>query len=115
MGAIETSVLVREAAKFNMCGQFLGYPLRTVAEAISRGLASRLHHYAIQRLDDAGFKKAIEGWDAEVYTLDGDEKPADRSYCVRFKNAKGGYIEVVQILTRSGWPSLDHGLDIGCE
>lgn len=110
---LKTEVMVTGAAQFNMCGQVLGYPLTPVAEAISAGLASRILAYALDRLDDAGFKIVVQGWDAEVYTLDGDSKPADRSYTVRFKNPAKGYIEVIGILTSKGWPTLDHGLAIG--
>lgn len=112
---LTTNVLIRGAAKFNMAGQFLGYPLNTIGEKITDGLKRRLHHYAEQRLFESGFNLAVVDWDVEVYTLDGNDKPTDRSYCVRFKNAKGGFIEVIGILTKSGWPMLDHGFEIGSD
>lgn len=90
-------------------------PLFETDEHISAGLAKRLHRFAVSRLDDFGFAQAAQGWDVEIYTLDGDDKPADRAYTVRFTNEKGGYLEVSGILTRSGWPSLDHGLHVGSD
>lgn len=110
-----STVMIQGKARFNQVGQFLGYPLTTTQETISPGLAKRLHAYALQRLDDAGFKNIVEGWAVEVYTMDGDDRPANRSYCVKFKNAKGGAIEVIGILTRNGWPTLDHGYSIGTD
>lgn len=112
---ISTNVMVTGPANFDAVGRLLGYPLTDVAESISAGLVDRLHRYARQRLDEAGFNTMVEGWLAEVYTMDGGDKPADRSYCVKFKNAKGGYIEVVGILTKHGWPHLDFGYEIGHE
>lgn len=112
---MQTTVLTRGPANFNMCGQLLGYPLKTVADTISAGLAKRLHAYALKRLAEAGFQRAVEGWAVEVYTLDGNERPADRSYCVRFQNLEGGYIELVGILTNMGWPCFDHRFSIGHE
>jgi len=108
---MQTTVMVKDAARFDMTGQFLGYPLRTVQESISAGLAKRLEAYARGRLSDAGF--IVTDFAVEVYTLDGDEPPSQRSYCVKFESAKGGYIELIGILTKSGWPTLDHGFAIG--
>ncbi|MHD0644424.1 hypothetical protein ACYPKM_02155 [Pseudomonas aeruginosa] len=115
MQTIQTEVLRSGPARFSMVGERLPSYLFDTDEAISDGLAKRIYHYAVGRLADAGFTKAVEGWIATVCTLDGDEKPADRSYYVRWKNSNGGYIDLVGILTRSGWPSLDHGWDIGHE
>lgn len=112
---LNTRVLARDPARFDMTGRKLTGSLHYLAEAISPGLAHRLFHYAHDRMIEAGFGPAIEGWQAEVYTIDGDEKPANRSYCVRWRNPQGGYLELIGILTRHGWPSLDHGFDIGFE
>lgn len=112
---IATEVMKRGPAQFNGVGQFLGYPLYIVSEAISPGLAQRLAHYARRRMSDAGFGALTEDWRVTAYTIDGDETPAHRSYCVRWQNGKGGFIEVVRILTRAGWPCLDHGFEIGQE
>lgn len=83
-----------------------------IGEVISNGLVGRLFKYATKRACEAGFDSVMD-WDVEVYTLDGREPPPDRSYCVKFKNSLGGYIEVIGILTNRGWPSLDHGFAIG--
>jgi hypothetical protein len=107
---VTTEVFERGPAHFNMCGQFLHYPLRELDETISAGLAQRLARYAAKRLDDSGF--VVNGWGVTVGTMDGDEPPAERGYYVDFANAKGGTISVVGILTRGGWPCLDHGFDI---
>ena len=98
----------RGDAHFNMCGQFLHYPLRTLDEEISPGLAARLVRYAEGRAQDAGFLDAVKGWELEVYTMDGDDRPSERAYGVKWSNPQGGSIELCQILTRNGWPFLDH-------
>lgn len=110
---LTTTVFERGKAQFDMTGKLLGYNLKELPETISAGLAKRLTRYAEGRLEDAGFLQAVQGWEIEVSTMDGDEQPANRSYCVEFKNAQGGRISVVGILTRHGWPTLDHGFEIG--
>lgn len=112
MSEITTTVMKREEARFDMVGKFLGYPLKVMNEVISKGLAERLTKYALKHLDDEGFLTAVNGWNVEVYTLDGDANPAERTYCVRFINVKGGSIEVIGIFTKNGWPFLNHGLAI---
>ncbi|MBK3779991.1 hypothetical protein G3A43_06960 [Paraburkholderia aspalathi] len=112
---IATEVMVRGPAQFNGVGQFLGYNLHKVDEVISHGLAHRLVVYATRSMADAGFAALTASWKVSVYTINGEERPADRSYCVRWENEKGGFIEVVGILTRAGWPTLDHGFEIGQE
>jgi len=109
---LATTVLKENPPRFNMVGQLLTPTLATLDEQISAGLAKRLHKYAMTRLDAAGFLDMCKTWTPEVYTTDGDDSPADRSYTVRFRNSKDGYIEVTGILTRHGWPFLDHGFDI---
>ena len=47
-----------------------------------------------------------------TYTMDGDERPANRFYTVEFTNPKGGMVGIQGIMTERGWPSLDHGLCI---
>lgn len=106
MSQITTKVMRREKARFDMVGKFLGYPLSIMNEEITQGLAERLTKYALNHLD------AVNGWKVEVYTLDGDAKPSDRTYCVRFINPKGASIEVIGIFTKNGWPFLNHGLAI---
>lgn len=112
---LTTTVMKRGAARFDMVGQFLGYPLKPVNEAISPGLAKRLARYAVHRLTDEGFEPFLKTAEIEVYTLDGDSSPSQRNYVVKFKTPKGGYIELVGIMTRGGWPSIDHGFTIGTD
>lgn len=113
MPTSHTTVVMSRIPRIDLVGQRLPDHLVVTAESISTGLANRLHRHAANRLADAGFSKMIDDCNVEIYTMDADDKPADRSYCVRFKNNLGGYIEVVEILTRHGWPSLDHGFAIG--
>ncbi|WP_126223571.1 hypothetical protein [Burkholderia ambifaria] len=112
---ITTVVMASDPARYDMAGQRLTDTLHAVDETITQGLAKRLLRYARQEMDAAGFASMVEDWTVEVYTIDGDDRPADRSYCVRWKNAKGGYIEVIGILTNKGWPSVNHGFAIGEE
>lgn len=109
---IATEVLKRGEARFDMVGQFLGYPLHSTAEQISTGLAVRLVRYAERTLDAEGFLAAVKGWSVKVGTNDADSKPADRWYWVCWTNEKGGSLSVQGILTSKGWPHLDHGLKI---
>jgi len=113
--SIATEVMKRGPAQHDMCGRFLSYPLTTIDESISAGLAERLVAHAQRALTEAGFEALVEGWRVTVSTMDGDERPAKRFYNVRWQNEKGGYIEVTGILTRHGWPTLNHGFDIGQE
>lgn len=105
---LTVSVLQRNPARFDMAGQLLPYTLRDTAQSISRGLVQRLRHHAAGVLEEAGFE--VGAWDCEVYTMDADEAPEDRSYTVEFINPRGGMLGVQGILTRSGWPVIDHGL-----
>ena len=110
---MQTEVYKLLPVRFDIVGQVTSRPLSLTHESISDGLAVRLYKYALQTLDSAGFKGAVKDWLPSVYTIGGESSPSERSYCVRWTNNEGGYIEVVGILTRSGWPSLDHGLYIG--
>lgn len=110
MPHIITTSVTRRTPNFNMVGQRLPDSLRDVDEVISPGLVQRLHRYALKNMAEAGFD--VSGWDCEVYTMDGDDRPSDRAYCVEFTNAKGGMIGVQGILTSHGHPCLDHGLHI---
>lgn len=112
---LTTEVMVPGPARFTMCGQSLPKFLNTVDECISKGLAERLHRYAERELIYQGFGPLAKDAKVSVYTTDGDERPADRSYCVRWHTPQGGYVEMVGILTKAGWPSLDHGFAIGFE
>ena len=108
---MKTEVYTKGPAR-SWWGQSLPRQVLKTSGAISAGLATRLQRYASNRLNDAGMLESVTGWSMAVYTIDGEETSANRSYCVRWENEKGGYIEVVGILTRSGWPFLDHGLSI---
>lgn len=112
---IQTEVLAPHAARFDMTGRKLSTTLYAVDECIRPGLAQRLVSYAQRQLAESGFEAIAQSWDVKVYTVDGTDKPADRSYCVRWTNKKGGYIEVIGILTSHGWPTLNHGFYIGEE
>ncbi len=101
-------VLLRGEARFDMVGRFLGYPLKETDEQISQGLAQRLVAYARKRAQGAGLWKAIKDWDIEVYTMDGDATPPERDYNVKWTNPDGTSIELCRIMTRNGWPFLDH-------
>lgn len=108
---LTTTVYSKLPANFDMAGQFLGYPLRHTNEKISYGLAVRLARHAAHRLVSSGFD--VSGWLCEVETLDDQDKPSERTYHVTFTNALGGSLGVQGILlTRFGWPCLDHGLFI---
>lgn len=105
---LKVSVLQRNPARFDMVGKRLDDTLRDTAQTISPGLVQRLRSYAAKNLEEAGFE--IGAWACEVYTMDADESPADRSYTVEFINPRGGMLGVQGILTRAGWPCLDHGV-----
>lgn len=112
---LQTEVLKPGPTQFNMVGQVVCRPLHTVEESISKGLAERLHRYAERELIGHGFGALAKDAKVSVYTIDGHEKPADRSYCVRWHTPQGGYVELIGILTRAGWPTLNHGFAINFE
>lgn len=110
---VSSEVFREGQSYFNWTRNRTERPIHQTSETISQGLMHRLASYALNRLDEAGFKATVEGWDCNVYTLDGNDRPADRVYQVCFMNSKGGYLEVDRIHTRSGWPFLDHGISAG--
>ena len=110
---MKTVVMLQGPPRHDMCGQSLPRNLTVTDRVISPGLAARIHRYALARLDQAGFRSSVEGWEGETYTIDGDDQPTDRAYSARFRNVAGGYLEVIGILTSRGWPTIDHGLSIG--
>lgn len=112
---ITTRVMQTGPAQFSQVGQLLGYSLKDLAAEVSSGLAQRLVSFASKRFAEAGFGPAIAGAEVEVYTLDGEYRPSDRAYNVKFKQKQGGYVELCRILMTNGWPSLDHGFAIGDE
>lgn len=111
---MKTEVFTTQS-RFGMGGQRLARDVTPVhGETISAGLAHRLHQHAQQRMVRAGFRAFLEGAAVEVYTLDGECRPSDRTYTVRFRSAEGGgYVEVCGIHTSKGWPTLDFGFYVG--
>lgn len=108
-----TTVSYTQVPEWNFLHQKTRYFLSEDTDCdISTGLATRLAKYSLDILTDHGFDKCITKA-VEVYTTDSSAKKSDRVYCVRFFTAKDGYIEVVGIFTKNGWPFLNHGLDIG--
>lgn len=110
---ISTTVYKRLPDKFDMCGRFLGNDLELMPTTISAGLVKRLVKYALDRVETHGFN--IEGCKVEVSTTDGNDKSSHRYYGVYFINSKGGCISLNGILTRAGWPILDHGFGINVD
>lgn len=96
-----------------MVGQRLPDSLHDTDQKIAPGLVARLVKYGRQAMDSAGFP--VEGWDCEVYTMDGELRASERYYCVEFVNPKGGMIGLQGIMTRHGHPCLDHGFSIGAD
>lgn len=112
---LATEVFVPDPVRFDMTGQRVTQTLTKVEEGISAGLSQRLYAYAERELQEQGFGPLAVGATVTVYTISGDKKLSDRSYCVRWHTPKGGYVEMVGILTRSGWPCVDYGFAIGFE
>jgi len=110
---IQTEVLIAGPTPFDSTGRALSPRLTVTDESISQGLAKRLSDYAHRQLDEHGFGSLAGISDVSVYTVDGNDRPSERSYCVRWTNAKGGYIELVGIATKAGWPFLDFGFAFG--
>jgi hypothetical protein len=102
-----TLILRKAPTKFSMWGGALPNDLTVVDGTISPGLVARLHRYALTRMLASGFD--VTDWKCEISTLDGDERPSDRSYTVEFTNAQGGSIALEGIETKSGHPFLHHG------
>lgn len=109
---IKTEVYGRHPTRFDMTGKSLPVSLFLSEEGISIGLAKRIYRYALEALDSAGFLEAVKDWDVTVCADDVNEQPSDRQYWVQWENSDGGGIQVVGILTKSGWPTIDHGLNI---
>lgn len=105
---IKTEVLKQMPARFDMCGRFMGYPLREKDESISQGLASRLMRYATTRAMNSGLMPLVESWPVLVSTIDDGGKKSDRCYSVQWKNPQGLSISLNGIMLRNGWPFIDH-------
>lgn len=109
---LNTEVYAPGPARFDMCGQSLPTQIHLTEEAITPGLATRLLRYAEKALNAEGFLGAVAGWEITVGSDNADERPADRFYWVKWTNPKGASLSITGILTRRGWPSLDHGMQI---
>lgn len=109
---ITSEVYQRGPARFDMCGQRLPSHLSLTSQSVTAGLASRLVRYAAKVMEVEGFLQAVNGWSVTVGTNDACEAPADRWYWVSWINEKGASLSVIGILTRKGWPCLDHGLQV---
>jgi len=101
---VETETWKKGAAQFNMCGQFLGYPMHQVETTVKPGMASRLVKYASKRIIDFGF--SLDLFEKCVVAYD----ETDDQYHVSFALPSGSEMVVNAIFTRSGWPFLDHGI-----
>lgn len=111
MTGYATEIMRKGPQRYDMTGRALARSLHVTDEIISHGLAARLYHYATGRLEDSGFEFAIS-WQGVVYTTDSEYRPSERAYSVSFTNSKGGQITLSGILTRAGWPCVDHGFYI---
>jgi len=106
-----STVYQRGDARFDLAGRFLGYPLSETGDAISEGLKQRLARYAEKRITELGlFPSNVQT--CNVSTMDADRPPSERGYQVDFVIEEGGTIGVSGILTKHGWPTLDHGLHV---
>lgn len=110
---MKTDVMIRMPIRYDMTGMALPQQVKTTGKTISKRLAARLYRYALDRLRLSGFQDVVTGWEPEAYTLDADNPVDDRTYCVRWVNPEGGYIEVIGIFISDGKPHLDHGFAIG--
>lgn len=115
MAGIQTAAYAQNPTRFDMTGRSLTPTLRLTEGKVSGALAQRLARYAAHRLAASGFDVESSRWATLVYTTEANEPPAYRHYTVRYTNESGGYIEVCGIMTRKGWPFLNHGLAIGEE
>jgi hypothetical protein len=110
---IETEVLLKGEARFDMVGTFLGYHLQGTEGKISARLSERLAKYALTRLDAWGLVP-LKVSKILVGTTDADDKVADRYYYVYITNHKGAQLQVVGImLTAHQQVHFDHGIEIG--
>ena len=107
---ITNTVYRQGETRFDMVGRSLGAPLHLTDQKISEGMLERLRKYANTRLTDLGLSKILVTWGCEVSTMDGDDTPSSRSYIVSWTSPEGAEIGVHGILTRKGYPFLDHGV-----
>ena len=113
---IQTEVLGKRPVQFNMVGQSLPRQLYETDERISNRIVNRLYPYATKRLKEEGFGEICSKWKPSIYTIEWECTVENRSYCVRWTNDKGGYIELVGILINKwGTPQVDHNFEIGFE
>lgn len=104
-----STVYLRHPARHDMAGRFLGYPLSLTDETVSSGLRARLAKYAEKRIRDIGLFP-VNVNTCEVSTTGADEKPSERVYSVGFHTKEGGTIGLQGVMTKQGWPFLDHGI-----
>lgn len=109
---IKTEIMRKGSYRYDAAGRSLGQSLIETDQRVSQPIARQLVQHATSRLSRAGFD--VDGWRVKVWTMDGDDAPADRAYGVSFFNSRGGAVEVVGILLDSATrrPYLDHGLAI---
>jgi hypothetical protein len=107
---INSEVLIRGEAVFNMAGSLLYYPLRLTDSKVSKTLEQRLVAYAKKTLVDEGFtvpEQAMVTASADPYDL-----VNDRTYEVAFITPQGGRMGVYGIMLKDYRPILDRGLFI---
>jgi len=104
MPATQNTVYVRDPARFDMTGRKLSDTITPTGDDISHGTVTRMHRYALRHLADAGFD--VSTWACEVYTMDGDLPPSERTYAVEFTSTKGGKLSICGIHTSNGHPFL---------
>lgn len=104
---MKTAVFKVNPGHTDMLGN--GHPyVEETGQTISQGLAKRIADYAAGRMKEMGLPIA-QDWELSVETNDADQRPADRMYHVTWQTAEGAKIGIEGILTKRGWPLLDHG------
>lgn len=105
---MQSAVYQKRELNFDMTGQRLSTSLTLTDQVISTGLMRRLQKYALGRISDMGIF-VFTNWDCVVETNDADMRPPDRMYSVTWTASEGVEIGIQGILTKGGWPFLDHG------
>lgn len=106
---VQTLVFNLGEQRYGYTGLALPRSAHETEQTISQGLALRLLAYAAQRMADAGLTSFTVNA-VTVETCDGDLPSPERAFSVAWENAEGTQIGVQGILTRRGWPCVDHGL-----
>jgi len=105
---MQTTVYQVGPPRHDIVGQSLPRSLTVTEQTISPGLASRIFNYAQKRMQEMGLPTP-ENWAVSVETIDANLKPSERNYFVTWTTPEGTEIGIEGILTRNGWPCLDHG------